>query len=301
MRLIGFIPDPVDAKVFENYLITKNIETKLDRVGSGWKIWVINEDLLSCAKDELASFLNNSSAGIYVDAQPKALNILQEKETQEQNSRYLEVPLVQVPGAPKVTIFLLLATIAMGLPGLFGEEYLEKMVKNFGIQGENSAGFQLAEVKSGEVWRLITPVFLHFGPLHLIFNCLLLKQFGEMIELARGAGRFFLLWLLLCVATNIAQFYLGAIGLEQGKLMLFQPKIFGGMSGVIYGFVGYSWMKSEFQPSLGIGVPKGMLNFLLIWLVICWTGLLGPVANISHTSGLVCGIILGLIPQKFSL
>lgn len=301
MRMIGFIPDPLDARVFEDYLLTLGTESKLDRVGAGWKVWVIEEDQLKAAREELDSFLANPSLTKYREALTKAISLRREQAVQEVADPQVFEPEETTSPAPRITIFILLATLSIGLPGIFGEQNLKKMVESFGIQGPMDAGFQLGDIRDGEIWRLITPVFIHFGPMHLLFNCLLMYQFGGLIEDRRGSMRFFFLWLLLCVFTNVAQFYLGALGIEGGKIVLFQPKVFGGMSGVIYGFVGYCWMKGEFQPGVGVGIPKSMLHFLLIWLVICWIGLLGPVANISHTAGLIMGMVLGLFPAKVSL
>jgi GlpG protein len=38
-----------------------------------------------------------------------------------------------------------------------------------------------------EWWRLLTPTLIHFGWLHVVFNCLWLWEFGQRIEHRLGA------------------------------------------------------------------------------------------------------------------
>ncbi|HTQ39251.1 MAG TPA: rhomboid family intramembrane serine protease, partial [Pirellulales bacterium] len=80
-----------------------------------------------------------------------------------------------------------------------------------------------------------------------------------------------------------------------------QTTAFGGMSGVVYGLLGYLWMKSWFQPQLKLFVSNGIVLFLVGWLVLGWTGLLdqlvgSSVANWAHTVGLLAGMAVGFAP-----
>ena len=70
---------------------------------------------------------------------------------------------------------------------------------------------------------------------------------------------------------------------------------FGGMSGVVYGLLGYCWMQGKFNPAFGAVLNKQTVIMMLGWFVLCWTGLLGPIANWAHTAGLLAGILWGYL------
>lgn len=133
---------------------------------------------------------------------------------------------------------------------------------------------------NGQWWRLITPAIIHFGILHLVFNLMWWWELGHLLERHYGTFVFMLMFLVLAVGSNMAQF------LSTGPF-------FGGLSGVVYGLLAFIYAR-------GIGdqdyfqLEKGLVWFLLAWYVLCWTGLVGNVANIAHTAGLVLGFLFGI-------
>lgn len=135
-------------------------------------------------------------------------------------------------------------------------------------------------MRNGEFWRPVTPIFLHFGLLHILFNMMWLRAMGTAIEFVRGTGRFVLLCLILAVTSNIAQLF-------------WAGPFFGGMSGVVFGLIGYVWMKGKTQPQLGIGLMQQTVVFSVLWLVLCMVGAFGPIANAAHLMGFATGILIG--------
>jgi GlpG protein len=148
-------------------------------------------------------------------------------------------------------------------------------------------------VKQGEVWRLVTPIFIHFGVMHLVFNMLMLYSLGRLIEGRRGTLIFALMVLALAVSSNLAEYYL-ARSFKEGRWALRGSPQFGGMSGVLYGLFGYLWMKGRYDPASGLGVDRTTVLIMLGWFVLCLTGLMGPIANVAHAAGLLGGVLLGL-------
>jgi GlpG protein len=68
---------------------------------------------------------------------------------------------------------------------------------------------------------------------------------------------------------------------------------FGGMSGVLYALIAYIWIRGRFDPTLGFVLNRGTVVALLVWLLLGFTGSLGPVANYAHLGGLIAGSLLG--------
>ncbi|RLA48470.1 MAG: rhomboid family intramembrane serine protease [Gammaproteobacteria bacterium] len=138
----------------------------------------------------------------------------------------------------------------------------------------------------GQYWRLVTPVFLHFGWLHIVFNSLWLWELGAKVERVMGSLNMVLLFLVIALVSNASQFIFGGAG------------IFGGMSGVVYGMLGFSWVAPLFQPQWCIQPAPTLMLFMVGWLVVCMVGLVqvlgfGAIANAAHLGGLLCGCGLG--------
>ena len=156
----------------------------------------------------------------------------------------------------------------------------------------------LHDVRQGQVWRLVTPILLHFSPTHLLFNMLALVYWGSVLESRYGTGRFLLMVLGLAVVTNLAQYFLGrGLVWENGHLLCITSTQFGGMSGVIYGLFGFLWYKTRYRPQSDLRLPTAVIVIGLAWFVLCWTGALGPIANVAHTAGLAVGWLLGRLPD----
>jgi len=169
--------------------------------------------------------------------------------------------------------------------GLFTFQPVRVVGNQLGLAGFQSGWDQL------QYWRAFTPVFLHFGIFHILFNGLWIWEFGRRIELRFGSGFLALTILAVGVASNSAQY------LWQG------PSLFGGLSGVLYALLGFLWIHNRLRPHRLTTLPPGIIGFMLFWMVLCMSGavnvfLEGSVANAAHFGGLISGMALALLTAK---
>lgn len=162
---------------------------------------------------------------------------------------------------------------------------------DFRIDGEYAYFATLEQtLAAGEWWRLITPIFVHFGFLHLAMNSMWYWELGRRIEYRQGALMLLGLTLVFGVVSNVAQYTYGG------------PGIFGGLSGVLYGLLGHCWLFQKLSPDEAYRLPPGVVVLMLAWLVICLTGVIEVVsfgalaiANAAHVGGLVAGCLTGVV------
>ena len=177
----------------------------------------------------------------------------------------------------RLTATLIALSTVVALLTNLGQNY---QVLQFLLISEYRTG--LPEILGGQLWRLVTPSVIHFGILHFIFNMLWLYDLGSVIEQRQGMRRMAILVVVSAILPNLAQFFWNGPG-------------FGGMSGVVYGLLAYAWVQGQYNPRAGIGLHQNIAIMMLGWFVICWLGLVGNVANMAHTVGLICGAGLGLL------
>lgn len=139
-----------------------------------------------------------------------------------------------------------------------------------------------------QYWRLLTPAFLHFGWLHIVFNSLWLWELGSRVERVMGSFNMILLFAVIALVSNSSQYIFGG------------PGLFGGMSGVVYGLLGFCWIAPLLQPAWVLQPAPAIMLFMVGWLVVCMVGLVevlgfGAIANAAHLGGLLCGTLLGAL------
>ena len=298
MRKIGSFPSEQQAKRFVDYMLTQGISINVEPAIDLWTIWVYDEDQVDQSKTALDELLANPEADKYQGVTRQAEAIREEKIKKAVEASRKQVNVRDTWNQPftsrcPVTSFLIGISIVVFL-FMQSDEYNVKVrealsICSFQVSGNMiSYDRRLVEVREGEVWRLVTPIFIHFSIFHILFNCMMAYQLGGAIEMNRGSMRLALLVLVTAIPSNLAQFYWGGPGFSMGG-----PG-FGGLSGVVYGMFGYMWMKSLYDPQAGFYVPPNMVFILIGWFFLCMTGMVGPIANLAHGFGLGTGMALGV-------
>ncbi|BAP46251.1 rhomboid family intramembrane serine protease [Pseudomonas sp. 21LCFQ02] len=189
------------------------------------------------------------------------------------------------------TVLVLLATLVVAGLTMLGEN-LDAVrwltFLDFRVQGEYAMFVPLADsLAAGQWWRIVSPMLIHFGVLHLAMNSLWYWELGRRIELRQGGWQLLLLTLVFAAFSNAVQYYFGG------------PTLFGGLSGVLYGLLGHCWLFQWLAPNPIYRLPRGVLVMMLVWLLLCLSGLVsvlgfGEIANGAHVGGLIIGCVTGL-------
>jgi GlpG protein len=281
MRLIGHLKNESSAKTLADYLVSIDIRNQVEPDAEGWAIWIYSEDQIEAGRQALSNFLHDPADSRFHHASQNAAAVVErhrrEKAKFDKRIRTPDQIWVSSAIAP-ATLTLIILSVAVTLLNManpaspiIGSLYISQ-----GIRG-------LPEVLQGEIWRLITPIFIHFGVLHIVFNMLMLRDMGSLVESRRGWKVFLLLVLTIGIGSNLGQyFYSGAL--------------FGGMSGVLYGLLGYIWLRGQCDPVSGLHLSPTTLAMMLIWFFLCLLNIIPGVANACHAAGLLMGMIIGAAP-----
>lgn len=134
-------------------------------------------------------------------------------------------------------------------------------------------------ILQGEYWRLITPLFLHGGWIHLGFNSYFLYVIGPQVERPFGHLRFIAIYMLSGMAGVIASF-------------AFSPYPSIGASGALFGLIGALVPLLYRNRKVLANTVRGLRNILLIIAVNLIIGLTPGIDNWAHLGGLLTGLAL---------
>ncbi len=311
MRQVGFLPQERDAHRFLAFLITQNIEATCERENDSWVVWIHDEDSLPQARQLLEDYRLNPDDPRYQTAQRVANQRLQEALAKRQEA---QKNVVEMSGkwrsssgganmvgrnAPITFALIAIALVVAGLTQLGASRdsgtYQALSFVEFNTGAKIPPAFR--DIQQGQVWRLITPIFLHFGVMHLVFNCYAMFVVATQVEERRGSYFFVLLLIVSAIVSNVLQAVL-------------QGPAFGGLSGVLYAYLGYVWIAMASGNRERYSITPSTIYFCLGWLVLCILRDIpgigssvaafvpGNVANVAHVAGLVVGMAFATLMGK---
>lgn len=304
MRKLATLENREELNIFKGYLYYRGIETFNYEDEGDLNLWVVKDSDQEKAKSfflefqkvylrkessesEIEKLIKNSNLGTAKFQLDERLASEKEKQNQTIDMRVAIVSHKQKFHFLSVTGFLIFFSVIVFF---FANSYdtAQKVYGLFTLSRFPREIFFLFEVQNGEIWRLLTPIFLHGSFFHILFNMMWLYQIGTLIENKEGSFFFGILIFTVAALSNFV-FYI-VVG----------PN-FGGMSGVVYGLVGYLWAYRKIAPASQYFLDDGLIRFFFIWYIFClFLNLVSSrlnfgmsIANTVHGMGAFVGILMG--------
>lgn len=272
MHPVMLLPDHADTSELRQALWRHRIGHRITDEADGQLLWIADPRQLG----ELKALLERWQRG-----EPLVLH------QAAQRPRTMTNFLASLKQVPVTALMIVISLVIFALIGVYGDQLIVTLtIVPIGISGGELVLGNLSQtLTSGQVWRFLSPAFLHFGWMHLIFNLMWVWYFGRQIEALQGSRTMLLLLIVAGVGANVAQYATGTV-------------LFGGMSGVVYALLAHVWLMSRRVPKSGFFVPQMLVVFMLGWMVFTMTDMAGSVgfgnvANEAHLGGLLVGLVTG--------
>lgn len=291
MRQLTQFATLAEAERFAEVLFGDQIESTVEILRQGtFGVWVHDEARIADARALLDAFKASPDDPRFDEfiAQSKVLRAKVQREKTEDRSRPVKVRVrwQASTSISLVTLTLAVISVIVAVATSLGDrpEITSKLAfASYDIIGSHVRSNGISDLLRGEVWRLITPIFVHYGFMHIVFNLWWLKDLGTAIEQRQSSLLLLVMVTVIAIVSNSAQY------------VLTQSPLFGGMSGVVYGLFGYIWVRGRLDPASGYFMPPSVALWMIAWFVLCFTGLVGAVANGAHAAGLIVGAAWGYL------
>lgn len=136
-------------------------------------------------------------------------------------------------------------------------------------------------IAEGEWWRFITPMFLHGGLMHLLFNMFSLFLFGPELERLTGKVRFITIYMLAGLFASAATYFLQPL-----------DYVHVGASGAIFGIFGAFGALVYYGGRALPQLKQIILPIIVISIVMTFVT---PNINVTaHIAGMITGFLIGL-------
>ena len=268
IRLVS-LPNPRMGQAFIDYMASRHIHIKMMAEGNDqFILWLVDPQHQIETESELQRFLKNPNDSRY---QAASWDMAESRTNQFRYYSPSIMSMLKAKAGP-VTIFIMVLCIVIFFLQQFGA----------GRAVFAALHFPALAGQEWQLWRWISHALLHFSIVHIAFNLLWWWQLGGDIEQKLGARKLTQLFLVSSALSGAGQYWVEGAN-------------FGGLSGVVYALVGYLWMLGYKAPHLGLSIPRPIIGFMLVWLVLGFVQPFMAIANTAHLVGLLCGVIIGLL------
>src|SRR5688500_14601338 len=147
-----------------------------------------------------------------------------------------------------------------------------------------------AVVERGWLWQVTTYMFLHAGPLHILFNMLGVWMFGTELERLWGTRAFAKYYAITGIGAGVVA--IAASFLPVGALQSTYASVTIGASGALYGILLVYALRWPERPILLILIPVPAKYFVMIYGALALLSVGDPrVSAAAHLGGLLVGYL----------
>ena len=262
------------AQAFIDYMASRHISIQMSPEGEGRvALWLIDAQHQVETEAELNRFLSEPNHKRY---QAASWDVAETRKSQFHYHTPSFLSMIKAKAGP-VTLSIMLLCVA-----IFALQQL-----GFNQQIFQLLHFPALDGQQWQFWRWLSHAVLHFSIMHIAFNILWWWQLGGDIEKKLGGLKLLQIFAISSALSGAGQYWVEGAN-------------FGGLSGVVYALVGYLWVVSTKAPQLGLTIPRQIVGFMLIWLVLGYMQPFMAIANTAHLAGLIAGVGIGWIDSMKS-
>ena len=262
------------AQAFIDYMASRHITIQMSPEGEGRvALWLIDAQHQVETEAELNRFLSEPNHKRY---QAASWDVAETRKSQFHYHTPSFLSMIKAKAGPVTLSIMLLCVVIFALQQLGFNQQIFQMLHFPALDGQQ-----------WQLWRWLSHAVLHFSVMHIAFNILWWWQLGGDIEKKLGGLKLLQIFAISSALSGAGQYWVEGAN-------------FGGLSGVVYALVGYLWVVSTKAPQLGLTIPRQIVGFMLIWLVLGYMQPFMAIANTAHLAGLIAGVGIGWIDSMKS-
>ncbi len=271
IRLIA-VNNPRMAQAFIDYMASRQIDVAMMPEGDGqFALWLTDAQHQVEVEAELTQFLENPTANKY---QAASWDMAESRKNPFTYHSPSFISMIKAKAGPATLAVMVVCAVIFTLQQIGAGQAVFSVLHFPAFSGQE-----------WQLWRWVSHAVLHFSIMHIAFNLLWWWQLGGDIEQRLGSIKLLQIFVVSAALSGAGQYWIEGAN-------------FGGLSGVVYALVGYLWMVGFKAPQLGLSIPKPIVGFMLVWLVLGYMQPFMAIANTAHLVGLLSGVVLGLFDES---